>query len=294
MSRIRAVFASLAVVSALLIGQPAPPPLNPNSIAQPEDSENGDEELAASGIDWSQVEPSIADWTGVYPLPNDTADPWLEPEKFTDCAQVACVALTFDDGPLPGYTERILEILNEYDAPATFFLVGQLVKRYPELVLETIAQGHEVAAHSYSHSRLTELGGDSLRRDFDRTNDILNAVTGHKPPYYRPPYGMHNQRVREAAQMPTIMWSIDPQDWRKANSASEVASYVLARAHPGAIVLFHDKMDKTAVALPQIIAGLRAQGYELVTVAEILGSALIPEAVYRSGLIPPFSDPISG
>ena len=294
MIQLRSATIPLLALTALLIGQPTPAPAEfgtPYPLATPTPSESP---VAESGIDWSEVEPSFADLSGVFDLPIDQADPWLEPEKFTDCTQVSCIALTFDDGPLPGHTDRILEILAEHETTATFFVVGRMVNNYPDLLLATIASGHEIAAHSYSHARLTELGTDSLLRDFEQTNQAIQRVSGDYPSYYRPPYGMHNQRVRDAAQQPTIMWSIDPQDWRKANSASEISRYVLSRAHPGAIVLFHDKLNKTAQALPEIILGLREQGYELVTVAEILGSPLNPEAIYRSGLTPPAIAAVSG
>ena len=292
MNELRFALLPLTLVAALIVGQPTPPTSNPKASiwTLPAPTE---ETRPASGIDWSAVEPSFPDFTGVYPIPVDSADPWLEPERFTDCTKVACIALTFDDGPLPGPTDAALKVLEEMAVPATFFVVGQFVKKYPEVLLETIAQGHEVAAHSYAHSRLTELSSESLTRDFDKTNSILLEVTGQTPSYYRPPYGMHNQRVRDAAGMPTIMWSIDPQDWRKANSASQIVRYVLSRAHPGAIVLFHETLAKTTLALPEIIAGLREQGYELVTLKEILGSPLNPEAVYRSGLTPPETAAIS-
>lgn len=292
MTELRLALVPLTLVAALIVGQPTPETLNPKASIWPLPGPT-EEVRPASGIDWSSVQPSYPDLTGVFPVPVDSADAWLEPEKFTDCTKVACIALTFDDGPQPGPTDAALEVLKQLDVPATFFVVGQFVKKYPELLLETLAQGHEVAAHSYAHSTLTELGSESLRRDFDKTNAVLLEVTGNTPRYYRPPYGVHNQRVRDAAQMPTIMWSIDPQDWRKANSASQIVRYVLSRAHPGAIVLFHEKMAKTVSALPEIIAGLREQGYELVTVSEILGSPLSPEAVYRSGLTPPETVAIS-
>ncbi|MEY3029375.1 MAG: hypothetical protein RL198_772 [Actinomycetota bacterium] len=290
MIQIRSVSVSLLALTALLVGQPTPVPAEGRPLTE-QSPAPAVTTVALSGIDWSQVEPSFADLSGVFDLPRDRADAWLEPERFTDCLKVSCIALTFDDGPLPGHTDRLLEILAEHEVSATFFVVGRMVNNYPELLQAAIAAGHEIAGHSYSHARLTELGSESLHRDFERTNQAIKDVSGDYPSYFRPPYGMHNQRVRDAAQQPTVMWSIDPQDWRKANSASDLARYVLARAHPGAIVLMHDSHAKTATALPEIILGLREQGYELVTVAEILGPSLNPQAVYRSGLTPPPSDP---
>lgn len=291
MNRLRLVVLPLLATSTFLVGQPTPASLNPNAAIATPDAEQAQSARPESGIDWSLAEPSFPDLTGIYPLPVDTADPWLEPEKITDCSKVACIALTFDDGPLPGYTDGILEILDQLDAMATFFVVGRMVNNYPDLLLAIMEQGHELAGHSYSHSRLTELGSESLARDFAKTNSALRDLTGREPAYYRPPYGMHNQRVRAAAEAPTIMWSIDPQDWRRTTTAAQMVRYVLDRAHPGAIVLFHDQMTKTAKALPEIIEGLRGEGYELVTVAEILGPNLDSNAVYRSGLTPPATDP---
>ncbi len=192
------------------------------------------------------------------------------------------VALTFDDGPGP-YTAELLDTLDSYGARATFFDVGENVVARPELVRRQAGAGHEIGNHSWSHPRLTGLGAERLREEIDRTSAAIGEVTGTAPRLLRPPFGEHDERVREAAGMPLIMWSVDPEDWRVRDTA-HVTRAVLDRVRPGDVVLMHDIQRTTVAAVPEILRVLSGRGYRFVTVSELYagpdGGALLPGAVY--------------
>ena len=202
-----------------------------------------------------------------------------EPGPRPDCDQVKCIALTFDDGPGDA-TLEVLSALNRFGAKATFFVLGSAVRANPEVASLMTNLGHEIGAHSFRHDRLTELSSASLVKDFSRTNQAIEEVTAVRPKLFRPPYGLHSSRVRELSQLPVIMWSVDPHDWKNRN-AKITAARVINRAHPGAIVVLHDPLPSTARALPRILSELESRGYHFVTVTELLGE-LSPGVVYES------------
>jgi len=188
------------------------------------------------------------------------------------------VALTFDDGPSPAYTARILNILKEHGVPATFFVIGRSAAENPELLARMAAEGHSVQNHTYGHYWLTRYADATVTDQLARGNRIIEELAGSTPNCYRPPFGAVNDRVRSlaAAQgLATIMWDVDPSDWKHPGS-SAVASHVLSRTTGGDIVLFHDTAGWSTIgALPAIIDGLRARGLEFVTICA--DSELPPE-----------------
>lgn len=221
-------------------------------------------------------------------MPKQDLDP-VEPEvqedgqsdpKIVDCKLEACIALTFDDGPDQN-TLKILASLNKRGAKATFFVVGTSVRANPDIARQIVEQGHEIAAHSFSHKRLTRLGDWELKRDFGMANKIIFEATGERPKTFRPPYGIYSPRVLEAANLPVVMWSVDPQDWRTRSSKQTVKS-VLADAHPGAIVVMHDPLISTVNAVPVLLRELSERGYNFVTVSTLLGN-MEPGLIYRAG-----------
>jgi peptidoglycan/xylan/chitin deacetylase (PgdA/CDA1 family) len=179
------------------------------------------------------------------------------------------VALTFDDGPSPAYTRRILDILEEYGVPATFFVIGRSAAENPELLERMAADGHSVQNHTYSHYWLTRYPDATITDQLARANQVIEELTGETPNCYRPPFGAVNDRVRSLAAdlgLATIMWDVDPWDWKHPGT-SAVASHVLSRTTGGDIVLFHDTAGWSTIgALPAIIQGLRARGLEFVTI----------------------------
>jgi peptidoglycan-N-acetylglucosamine deacetylase len=177
------------------------------------------------------------------------------------------VALTFDDGPRPGRTDAILDVLAREQAHATFFVVGRSVSYFPDLVARAAREGHQVANHTWNHPALSILSDAAVRDELVRTSDEIARRGGGSPTLMRPPYGAVNARVRAVAAslgLATVLWTVDPQDWRTGRSASTITSFTLSALHPGAIVLLHDgtaNAAATVAALPAIIDGIRARGY---------------------------------
>ena len=191
------------------------------------------------------------------------------------------IALTFDDGPDPVFTPRVLAILAERSVPATFFLVGERAERAPDTVARIVAGGHEVASHGWSHSNLWFCGPWRTDREIGRAHDALTRLTGTPPRLFRPPWGMVNAAMFGALrrrEQRCVFWSIQPEGLRPATAAAQVER-VLARAHPGAIVDLHDAEGtpgapaRLVEALPPMIDGLRAAGYTFATVGELLAPA---------------------
>jgi len=183
------------------------------------------------------------------------------------------VALTFDDGP-SDYTPEVLRILGRTHARATFFMLGQQVARYPAYARRVLAEGHEIANHSYDHPLLP--GGSNIRR----ATRTIEGVTGFRPCLFRPPYGALNGSVRGAVatdHMKSVLWDVDTSDW-KLPGAGSIKSTILRASRPGSIVLMHDgggPRGGTVDALEGAIRGLRRRGYKLVTVTELLGNRFL-------------------
>lgn len=183
------------------------------------------------------------------------------------------IALTFDDGPWPKGTNDILYILKKYNVKATFFMVGRNVQNFPDIAKQVVSQGHTVANHSWSHS-YRQHSPAAAAREIDRTDEIIYKATGAKSVLFRPPGGnLKNGLATYAANKKDalVMWSVDSQDYR-ASSASIIRN-VMRDAGQGGVVLMHDgggDRHRTASALPIIIKKLKEQGYQFVTLPELL------------------------
>lgn len=259
-----------ALVVALVLPQ-SPAEVQRAYSAQPESGQDSLLTQLKPALDESELELDSSEVLGPALPP--------EPGPRPDCLQVKCIALTFDDGPDDG-TLEVLSTLNRFAAKATFFVLGSAVRANPEIANLLVRQGHEIGAHSFRHDRLTYLSSAALAEDFLMTNQAIEEATSVRPEIFRPPYGLHSSRVRELSQLPVIMWSVDPHDW-KNRDAKITASRVVSRAYPGAIVVLHDPLPSTARALPRILRQLTARGYYFVTVSELLGE-MHPGVVYRS------------
>ncbi|MGX9354472.1 polysaccharide deacetylase family protein [Roseobacteraceae bacterium S113] len=184
------------------------------------------------------------------------------------------IAMTFDDGPHPKHTPRLLDMLKERGIKATFYLIGNRVATWPQIAARIAEEGHEVGNHSWSHPFLTKHGQSSVLREIDRTTNAIWQATGRPPVTFRPPYGAFSRAQRswlhETRKLPTILWSVDPADWRRPG-ASVVASRILKHSHQGAIVLSHDIHRGTIDAMPRTLDGLTSRGLTFVTVSQILG-----------------------
>ena len=182
------------------------------------------------------------------------------------------VALTFDDGPHPQNTPRILEALRTSDGASTFFMVGTNVERYPDVVRQVAESGSEIASHTYDHPNLTKLSGDRLNYQLNRVSELVSELTGQQVSVKTlrpPPYGAVSEQVREAADTPLILWSMDTLDWKTRN-AQKTIRHVLEQVEDGDIILMHDIHAESADAAVAIIPQLTAMGYQLVTVQELM------------------------
>ena len=190
------------------------------------------------------------------------------------------VALTFDDGPDKHTTPIIMKILNEFDIKATFFVVGQNAEKYPYIIQSLFDSGHQIANHSWSHKRPLSMNVEKLIDEIDKTNAILADILDIPDDtfiYFRPPYGLVTYEQLDALKehgYKAICWSIDSMDWY-TSSAENIKKCVVELAHPGAIILMHsaggkDQRASTIKALPGIIEELSKQGYEFVTIDELL------------------------
>ncbi|MEV4110508.1 polysaccharide deacetylase family protein [Nonomuraea sp. NPDC049695] len=198
--------------------------------------------------------------------PGDAA---AEARPRVDCRRVKCVALTFDDGP-GRYTDTLLRHLAKYRARATFFVVGSNVVTYPRVLRRTVAAGHEIGNHTWSHPLLTRLPAARVRSQLARTDRAVKAVAGVVPHLVRPPYGAFNRAVRRQISRPIVLWNVDTLDWRYRNSAT-VARRALRSVRPGSIILFHDIHRTTVGAMPRVLKSLAQRGYHFVTVTELFG-----------------------
>lgn len=184
------------------------------------------------------------------------------------------VAMTFDDGPHPTLTPALLDILKARRIRATFYVIGRNVARYPDIVKRMVDEGHEIGNHTWRHPFLTQLGTKSVLSELDRTSEAVYKAVQRIPVTMRPPYGAlsRNQRamIHKEREMPTILWSVDPEDWRRPGS-TVVASRIVGGAKPGAIILSHDIHAPTINAMPAALDGLIAKGYRFATVSMILG-----------------------
>ena len=208
------------------------------------------------------------------------------------------IVISFDDGPDRRWTPRILDILKEKHAPAVFFVVGEEANQSPDLLKREYNEGHEIGNHTFTHPQFDEISRTQLRWELNLTQRLIESTLGVKSILFRPPYGIDHQPeyAEEIQQLPypqelgyiIVGQRVDPDDWRKDGAlpqrpAKEIVQDVLQQANKGNIVLLHDgggERAQTVAALPMIIDGLRAKGYQLTSVAGLLGetrdSVMVP------------------
>ena len=197
---------------------------------------------------------------------------WRSTDGIIDCAVQKCVALTFDDGPGP-HTSRLLDTLDARNVQVTFFVVGQNVGKYPATEQRAYRDGNEVMNHSWSHPSLTTLDSSGIVSQLSSTSDTIQSTIGKRPSQMRPPYGAYNSTVTSIAgqqAMAVITWNIDTLDW-KFRDATYVRGAAVKDTTTGSIVLMHDIHSTTVDAVPGIITDLKAKGYTLVTVSDLIG-----------------------
>ncbi len=179
------------------------------------------------------------------------------------------VAITFDDGPNPDYTAKLLTGLKERGVSATFFLLGKEAEKYPELVLQMSEEGHLIATHSYEHVNLCNLTEEAAIEQVDKTNAIIEEITGKRPQFIRPPFGCWKNNLDYQTMMIEVLWDVDPKDWCTSNT-DVVVKRVVKAVEEGDIILLHDASQSSVDAALQIVDELQKAGYVFVTVEELV------------------------
>jgi peptidoglycan/xylan/chitin deacetylase (PgdA/CDA1 family) len=227
------------------------------------------------------------DASAVGPIPVPAAD-WTEPdwpprrlvlgirnEVVRGDSSVPLVALTFDAGAAAGSVQELLDVLSDRGVRSTFFVTGAFADRYPGVVERVIADGHELANHSYSHPDFRGLSDEGMRTELRRASASLHIAAGvAETPLWRPPFGGRDERVLRVVEQEgfrSIYWTFDSGDWIEGATTERVRSTVLGKAEAGAIVVHHVSPAATARAMPAVIDELRRRGLEPVTVSELLG-----------------------
>lgn len=181
------------------------------------------------------------------------------------------IALTFDDGPAPP-TEHILDLLERYNAIATFFVYGEKISRRESTVLRAFEMGNEIANHTWGHPRLTTLSREQIKNELLRTCAAIEALVGYSPPIFRPPFGATDDDVVAVAYelgYTIVKWTLDPLDWRYRD-ADIIYSFIMEHVQDGSIILAHDTHPTTAEAMGRVIPRLVREGFKFVTVSELL------------------------
>ncbi len=183
------------------------------------------------------------------------------------------IALTFDAAWGADDTDTLIEILKRYNAPATFFVVGEWVDKYPEEVKRLSEAGNDVMNHSANHPYMTSLSEAQMKEQLTSCNSKIEAVTGKKPTLFRCPYGDYDNKVVstvESIGMKTLQWDVDSLDWQESATVESIVSRVTGKVKNGSIVLFHNDADHTPEALPIILEKLTADGYTFVKAADLI------------------------
>lgn len=184
--------------------------------------------------------------------------------KVTEASKIA---LTFDDGPSV-YTEALLDGLKQRNVQATFFVIGKNAEEYPEIVKREAEEGHLVGNHTYNHVEITKLSEKDAREEIEKTNAILGKLTQKKIEYVRPPFGVWEDKF-EDLQMLSVMWTVDPLDWATENT-DQIVNKVVTETEENDIILLHDCYKSSVQAALRIVDILQAEGFEFVTVDELL------------------------
>ncbi len=182
-------------------------------------------------------------------------------------------AFTFDDGPHGLRTADLLTVLKRLQVPATFFVVGKMVLRYPELIERMVLEGHELGNHTYNHYRLPLIPLGQIPEELNRTRDVLTGLVGSPTRLFRPPGGEYNETIQKIIVREgytNMLWTDDPADYKLGRTSQRITELILRDITPGGIILLHSGLPATVAALPETVARLRAEGYSFVTCSELI------------------------
>ncbi|MBD5495487.1 MAG: polysaccharide deacetylase family protein [Lachnospiraceae bacterium] len=189
--------------------------------------------------------------------------------KEQDNKELQKIALTFDDGPHPYYTEQLLDGLKERGVHVTFFVTGEHAKLHPDIIRRMHEEGHLIGNHTYSHIQLTKSNREKFKEELVQTSKVIQEITGDEVIYVRPPYGTWDKKFEEELNMIPVLWTVDTLDWC-SKSASGIVNKIISKVDDNDIILMHDYYDTSVTAALQAIDRLIEEGYEFVTVDELL------------------------
>lgn len=202
-------------------------------------------------------------------------------EPFESKEKIACVidkeeetehlkiAITFDDGPDPVYTPQLLDGLKKRGVRASFFVMGKQAEAYPDLVRRMQEEGHLIGNHTYSHIQLSKKNRESFKEELLKTNELIREITGEEVQFVRPPYGSWDKNLETELTMLPVLWTIDPMDWCSSD-VSGIVKAVTGKAKENSVILMHDAYSSSVTAALEIVDILQKQGYEFVTVDELI------------------------
>ncbi len=247
---------------------PTPPPADDETSEQPPEDDTSDPDDPEIPTDPETDDPEQTEDPENNEDPEDNEDPdeyvrTIDPSR-------PMVALTFDDGPHEQFSHQILDVLEANHAVATFFEVGYNAVRYPEILARMAQLGCEIGSHSYYHYDLTTLSFDAMLTDLAKLDKIVYNATGQMPTIMRPPYGAVNSNVKYKTGRAVFLWTVDTRDWQ-LRDAAKLTEYIQNYGSlDGEIVLMHSIHGSTAEAMETVIPWLIEQGYQLVTVSELM------------------------
>lgn len=192
-----------------------------------------------------------------------------EKQKTIENTGTKKIAITFDDGPHPQYTKQLLDGLKERGVKATFFVTGEHAELHPDIIERMNEEGHLIGNHTYSHIQLNSGNREEFKNQLIKTNEIISEITGKEVLYVRPPYGSWDKKFETELNMFPVLWTVDPKDWCSDNVTC-ITEKVVSKADENDIILLHDYFETSVTAALKIVDELQAQGYEFVTVEEIL------------------------
>lgn len=184
-------------------------------------------------------------------------------------AEKKTVALTFDDGPHPVYTPKLLAGLKERGVHVTFFLIGQNIDGNEDIIRQMKEDGHLIGNHSQNHMQLTREQTKEACDQINRTNEKIKSITGQTPEYVRPPFGSWSEELECIVPMKVVLWNVDPLDWKTQNK-NRIVRHIINHVEDGSIILLHDVYDTSVDAALEVIDTLSLEGYNFVTVDELL------------------------